>query len=873
MKKSSVKKLHLPEKKTNKLPKFMPLLLFTGAVLLFYFCYIGSGRIFGAHTDWFNQHSVFPDYFRKLFYETRTLFPQFALSLGGGQNIYHYAYYGFANPLILLSYFFPFISMESYMTAISLLCLTVDALLCYIWLASKYTDRKIRIVSSFLMILALPAFYHSAKQIMFIHYMPFLLLSLLGFDRYRKENRLGLYVSGILLMILSSFYFAVGGILVLAVYGFSEFLLNPPKKWTGWIKHLFHLYYPVLIGVLLSLFYLVPVVCAMKGGRSGFRTYSIKQLFTPFFHLGKLLYQPYGVGLCALSLVILFTCLFYGKCLERNLALFVILIFSFPFFCWLLNGGLYVRGKVLIPFLPLFCLLFASYLERIQKQRLSYQQQLAGYVLSFFVILYGVTHFPASLTRFLWIDFAAVGVILLFSRKRKILVPLILEMFLALCLLQAFQIQNTKKGFVTKQEFSETVNKNLKSAAQTVLDQDPDFYRMDQMTEKNKQAVNVNRILAYGQNLTSCYSSILNSSYTDFRQNIFYLSKSTQNKLVLEPSSNPLFLRFMGVKYLISHNKTGETVPFGYKKIISKPGAAVYKNDQVSPLAYVTNRTISEQTYQKLDFPYRQTALLERAVVKQPAQEVPIQENREPVSLTLPTVNNPQLSIETDGSGYKLHVKKNTTLTLPLNQTLKKDSLLFVRFLFTNKKRNHKVKIQLNGEWNQLSPLPYAYYNKNRYFSYTGSLKAGSSSVQITLGQGIYQIDQIKAFLSDCSYDRKELYGSSLSFTQVKGTDNQFTGTYKAGENSYFITTIPYDQGFQVFLDGKQIDYENVNMGFLGFRVPSGKHSVRIVYQAPGRTLGILGSLAGIVLLIFILFWNKLSSWFLLKYNRRNRLE
>ena len=42
---------------------------------------------FASDVDWMSQHSVFPDYFRKLFYKTGKLIPSFASNIGGGQNI------------------------------------------------------------------------------------------------------------------------------------------------------------------------------------------------------------------------------------------------------------------------------------------------------------------------------------------------------------------------------------------------------------------------------------------------------------------------------------------------------------------------------------------------------------------------------------------------------------------------------------------------------------------------------------------------------------------------------------------------------------------------------------------------------------------
>lgn len=84
-----------------------PLLLFSVLTLALVFIGITTNNLFGSTTDWLSQHTVFPSYFRDLFYETKRLVPNFALNIGAGQNIFYFSYYGLFNPYILLSYFFP----------------------------------------------------------------------------------------------------------------------------------------------------------------------------------------------------------------------------------------------------------------------------------------------------------------------------------------------------------------------------------------------------------------------------------------------------------------------------------------------------------------------------------------------------------------------------------------------------------------------------------------------------------------------------------------------------------------------------------------------------------------------------------------------
>lgn len=191
------------------------------AILTLFACwfYVGRHGIFGSSIDWISQHSVLPDYFRQQFYATGQLFPEFAPNLGGGQNIYNFSYYGLYSPVVLLSYLLPFLKMSDYLMGASVICLMASVLLLHHWLRSQGFSPAVRLTVSVLFLLAGPMIFHSYRHIMFVNYMPFLCMALMGIDRYYRCGRSGLYTAGVFLMIMTSFYFSVGGLLALALYG------------------------------------------------------------------------------------------------------------------------------------------------------------------------------------------------------------------------------------------------------------------------------------------------------------------------------------------------------------------------------------------------------------------------------------------------------------------------------------------------------------------------------------------------------------------------------------------------------------------------------------------------------------------------------
>lgn len=77
-------------------------------------------------------------------------------------------------------------------------------------------------------------------------------------------------------------------------------------------------------------------------------------------------------------------------------------------------------------------------------------------------------------------------------------------------------------------------------------------------------------------------------------------------------------------------------------------------------------------------------------------------------------------------------------------------------------------------------------------------------------------------------------------------------GQIEAEEGSYLITSIPYDAGFAIKLDGHKVQPEIVNTAFLGCPLTKGAHEVEITYQPPGFGMGMFLSVLGILILMMI---------------------
>ena len=106
----------------------------------------------------------------------------------------------------------------------SALLYAADAVLFYRWISKKGLHYGNCLFTSLFFTCSTALLYHSYNQLMFVNYMPFLLLALLGVDRHFQKRKSGLLILSVLGMILTSFYFSVGGLLALTAYAVTEYL-------------------------------------------------------------------------------------------------------------------------------------------------------------------------------------------------------------------------------------------------------------------------------------------------------------------------------------------------------------------------------------------------------------------------------------------------------------------------------------------------------------------------------------------------------------------------------------------------------------------------------------------------------------------------
>lgn len=855
-----------------------------------------SHTIAGSQIDWISQHTVLAEYFRQRFYSTHEFFPQFASELGGGQNIYNFAYYGLYSPLVLLSYAFPFLSMEVWFQIMGILTHTADGVLCFFWL-NRHLKKPYSICGAMVLMCSSAVVYHTYAQVMFVDYLPFLLLMLIGVDTCRKTKGKVLLIIGAMGTVLTSFYFAPAAFTAVGIYVLCGTKIESTGKGTGrlksvllFLKDCLWQLFPVFYGIVLSAFYLCPVLCTLAGGRSGGKDIQAADLFVPDVTVGKYLYKPYGLGMTAIAVMAVCMWIIRGRKIGKErwkLALLLAVIFLLPVFPWLLNGGLYARSKAFLPFLPLVCFLTAAFLETLsdQNQIFSGKQLLTGFAAAGAVLLYGAAGSSREERFLLVLDLVMIGVGLLFTgtglsslfvkrgrqvkskwldRPDGLTAILTLMMVLAVSIGTAVLSRDTHTERALIQELH---NPGVRIAAETILSEESYAVRMEVRGDREYEKANQNRILTAGQNLTTCYSSVENPWYTRFRQAIG-LEKSTRNRLMLDAQRNPLFLRFMGVKYLI-----GGDCPEGWtevplsgdaenqkEKVSAGSQPRVYRQEKAAPLFYLTDQTMGEKAFQNLTWQEKQIDLLEYAIVpeqKESSQEKAGMENAgkdaedslSECGVTFAGTESSDKTVSyTEAGKLRIRLKKAAAGRIFMERETQKGEYLFLSFRVKNNQSGKDVSVTVNGTKNKLSSIHTDYATGDDTFHYVFALPEGTKELSVIYGSGDYELEDISCLTGSVDENRnRSLYQNPVQLTQ-SSSGNGYEGLVQADDSGWLVTSLPYDENFHITVDGKEIQPERVNTAFLGVCIQEGNHQVKIWYESAGSQAGLL--LSGVAVVV-----------------------
>ena len=417
-----------------------------------------------------------------------------------------------------------------------------------------------------------------------------------------------------------------------------------------------------------------------------------------------------------------------------------------------------------------------------------------------------------------------------FNKENIIIIPLVIISVLV-CL-----GVNLSDSLVTLEDFGKQNDPLLEEITEDIAQSDKGVYRMAINLKASTQLVN--HVDNINENITTLYSSTYNTNYNYFFYD-FNNNRASRNMFITSETKNTLFETLMGVKYLITDKKA----PYGYKVWKKYDNYTVYINENALPIGYVTDRVMSYDDYDDLKFPDDSLSLFGNVIASDGDYEY--ESKAEKVNLDFSSGKSSNLDISSYKDGYKVVVNDDSgSLKLKVDEGL---------YLFRMTLENPQecalgdTYISVNGVMNKLTCKSWKYFNDNYTFDYT----LFGDTLNIKFSEGTHYIKKIELYIID-GFDSDV---SAMENVEVFG--DKLTGTVNSN-GGYLILSIPYDKGFTVKVDGKEVLYEKVNTSFIGFKVSSGKHDIEITFDAPNAFIGKIVSLISFGLLCFIILYDKI---------------
>ena len=811
---------------------YLFLLIIVATIFLYVLLYTNFFKYsFGSMVDWDVQHWTIPDYLRKLFYNNKTLFNNLGINLGAGQNIFYYSYYGYLSPLIFVSFLLPFIPMHIYIQGISIISLLISAILLYRFILNK-SNSTIALLSTLLLFSMTPLLFHAHRHIMFVIYYPFLIMGLYGVDNYISNKKSSLLILSIFLLIMTNYFFSVPSLICLYIYGMCQIINTKQNHNYMIIKQLAKFTIPFFVGVLLSSIIILPTFYTLIFGRSSTNiNIDYLSLLLPDISLSNSLYSSYSIGLNFTLLFPMIYFIIYKK--EKDvlsISLIVITLLLFPIFSYVINATMYADYKVFIPFCPLVIFVFSRYCIHIKNKKISIKHFIYSYIIVIVIALLnfnkGKTIATITILELLMIPIQLIMTKTKIQKNKIIYVPITIILIVIICISSNYK---DKKFNIEKIYEVEKENKYIFD--KTISHDNESLYRVAFL---DSQLMNANYIYDTRMYKVSEYSSVSNNFYKDFYYNYSGNEINQRSKGKIVDSANPFFNTFMGIKYIYSPKNN----ILGYTKIEEN----IYKNENALPILFSSKQLMSEEEFEKLEYPYNMEAYLKYIIVDDIENKNVFKTNIEDYK---PTFVENGIKIENDDH-LKFEVEKKEEHELLIDNWKNKEDYLIISFDLSPNNCPRDIGITINGTLNILSCKQWKYYNGNNKFKYIVHPEDGKITIELLKGK--YEIKNIQYYKLNTNILLNNIIKRPSKITYGKETLEAEIEVEE--DNSYILLTIPFDNGFEIIMDNKPVKYELANKSFIGVKANKGYHTLTIKYKSPLLREGLLLSSITLSLLI-----------------------
>lgn len=702
-----------------------------------------------------------------------------------------------------------------------------------------------------------------------------------GLEDLVQKGRHGKYVFALTLAIITNFYIGYMSCIFSAFYFFAAWLQAEKEKRKPFGVSLLRMGVWSAVSGAMSAILVIPAYYSLTFGKTTFSNpdFSFVSRFDYLDLLGKFYpgsfdtVQPKGLPFvsCGVIALILFLAFFFVKSVrpERKIAvcgLCVLLCFSFSIntvdMVWhgfQLPNWLNYRYAYMLCFVMLSAA--ADALDAIRRfpSRWLYSVSLTVFLIP--VLLQalgyqGIGNLPVTWIAMGFSVFAALSLFGIRHIRESALSKKMLCLFVCLEMVgsAALNMYGMELDVIYSSWSSyEGFLQEYREAADAVAGAEDSFYRTEKAVHRRS-----NDNFALGLHGLSNSTSTLNAETIRFLHRMGLAAESHWSKYL---GSTPVTDALLGVKYILYPSEAkmpGQVPPSLYTQYGTYGTVSAYQNPYALSLAFAVprdavNLTLSgkpdEKETEDLASPPIET---EKYASPMQLQNAWLRAMGAPSDVYLPV---PSVSQQTDQirtstvAGHEAYRPRTpgAKATITFHMTSPANGRLYL-YLPTDYPREMSMQVN-EKEWGTVLG------NETKRILEIGEFQAGDSvSVSLTLkGDVAYIRKDVPLFWYIDEEALAAIYTdlSDGCWNITKWQDNRLEGSITVSEKKpCILTTIPYDEGWHVILDGKEIPFYKAMEALIAFDASPGEHHLKMIYFPNCYRLAILVSLSGMTFLI-----------------------
>jgi len=356
-----------------------------------------------------------------------------------------------------------------------------------------------------------------------------------------------------------------------------------------------------------------------------------------------------------------------------------------------------------------------------------------------------------------------------------------------------------------------------------------EFFRLDQEYYSTK-----NDGMIYDYNGIGQFSSTSYKNVIDFTSRFGMVSKRSSYQYLL---TSPVTSMYSGVKYVISRDKyKGGMISLTDVKNSSDDSAALYYNEYTLPVGYMSDKKILDVNMINDNVFITQNEVFKSST----GLDSDVYTILKPSSFNCLNMTHE----ESDGGLYSYsYAEGYNSGEIRVEYEALADGEYFA---WANVKSNDNITVEsasLTHTYNieaQRYIFPCGYHHKGDKFT----LKVDSNKS----GKNIIGAALLNKDILDEGYAR--LSDEGLKVTSY--TSRSIEGTIDVQQNGVFLTSIPYEKGWKLYVDGEKVKTEEAMEVFLSAEMAKGTHNIRLEYTPQGFAAGMFLSIIAIAVFILL---------------------